>query len=34
MTNETNSTHVPSKELGLVWLEKINLVLEEFEEEK
>ena len=28
MNNETNSTHVPSKELGLVWLEKINLVLE------
>ena len=28
MTNEIHSTHVPSKDLGLVWLEKMNLVLE------
>ena len=28
MSNHTNSSHVPSKELGLIWLEKINLVLE------
>jgi len=26
--NKTNPTHVPSKELGLIWLEKINLVNE------
>ena len=28
MNNETDNTHVPSKELGLIWLEKMNLVLE------
>jgi hypothetical protein len=26
--NETHGLHVPSKELGLIWLEKMNLVLE------
>lgn len=28
MTNNIHNIHVPSKELGLIWLEKINLVLE------
>jgi len=28
MNNETNEIHVPSKELGLIWLEKMNLVME------
>ena len=28
MNNNTHESHVPSKELGLIWLEKMNLVLE------
>ena len=28
MINETDSTHCPSKELGFIWLEKVNLMLE------
>ena len=28
MKNKLNNTHVPSQELGLIWLEKMNLVLE------
>ena len=28
INNKTNSIHVPSKELGLIWLEKINLLYE------
>jgi hypothetical protein len=28
MKNKIHNTHVPSKELGLIWLEKMNLVLE------
>jgi hypothetical protein len=28
MTNETHDIHCPSRELGFIWLEKINLVLE------
>uniref|UniRef100_A0A6C0HNE2 Uncharacterized protein n=1 Tax=viral metagenome TaxID=1070528 RepID=A0A6C0HNE2_9ZZZZ len=28
MSNDIHAVHVPSKELGFVWLEKINLVLE------
>ena len=28
MKNKLNNVHVPSKELGLIWLEKMNLVLE------
>jgi len=28
MSNKTDNIHVPSKELGLIWLEKMNLLLE------
>jgi hypothetical protein len=28
MKNKLNNVHVPSQELGLIWLEKMNLVLE------